>query len=68
MSQEQLGLDAGVARNFVSLIELGQNQPSLETLFRLAQALEQPASRLLAELETELAVATKSRRSAAVRK
>ncbi len=29
MSQEQLGLESGVQRNFISLIETGQNQPTI---------------------------------------
>lgn len=39
MSQEQLGLESGVQRNFISLIETGQNQPTVTTVFRLAKAL-----------------------------
>ena len=40
LSQEALGLNAGLQRNFVSLIELGRNQPTLATVFKLADALE----------------------------
>ena len=29
MSQERLGLEAGVQRNFISLIETGHNQPTI---------------------------------------
>lgn len=39
LSQEALGLNAGLQRNFVSLIELGRNQPTLATVFKLAHAL-----------------------------
>ena len=39
MTQEQLSLESGVQRNFISLIELGQNQPTITTVFKLAQAL-----------------------------
>jgi transcriptional regulator with XRE-family HTH domain len=28
LTQEQLGLDAGIERNYVSLLELGQHTPS----------------------------------------
>jgi transcriptional regulator with XRE-family HTH domain len=51
MSQEQLGLDANVQRNFISLIETGQNQPTITTIFKLAGALGLKASKLVAEVE-----------------
>lgn len=51
MSQEQLGLEAGVQRNFISLIELGQNQPTLGTITKLTRALGMKASELVAEAE-----------------
>ena len=50
-SQEQLGLESGVQRNFISLIETGQNQPTITTLFKLAAALNAPPSMLIAEAE-----------------
>jgi transcriptional regulator with XRE-family HTH domain len=51
MTQEQLGLESGVQRNFISLIELGQNQPTIGTIVRLAHALGMKASELVAEAE-----------------
>ena len=51
LSQEQLGLESGVQRNFISLIETGQNQPTITTIFKLAQALNIKPSRLVAEAE-----------------
>lgn len=49
LSQEQLALESGVQRNFISLIETGQNQPTVSTIFRLAKALGmKPSSLLLA--------------------
>jgi transcriptional regulator with XRE-family HTH domain len=39
LSQEALAGTAGVDRTFVSLLERGLRQPTLETLFRLAGAL-----------------------------
>ena len=53
MTQEQLGLEAGVQRNFISLIELGQNQPTIGTIAKLAKALGLKASELVAEAERE---------------
>jgi transcriptional regulator with XRE-family HTH domain len=62
MSQEQLGLEAGVQRNFISLIETGQNQPTINTITRLARALGLKASELVAEAERESHAGPKTRR------
>ena len=51
LSQEQLGLESGVQRNFISLIETGQNQPTITTIFKLAGALGLTSSKLIAETE-----------------
>ena len=53
LTQEQLGLEAELERNFISLIELGRNQPTLTTLFKLAKALDRTASYLIAQTEKE---------------
>jgi transcriptional regulator with XRE-family HTH domain len=50
-SQEALALEAGVDRNFVSLLERGLNQPSLSTVFKLADALNLKPSDLVMDLE-----------------
>lgn len=55
LSQEQLGLAAEVQRNFISLIETGQNQPTVTTIFKLAGALGIRASKLVAEAEKLIA-------------
>ncbi len=39
LTQEQLGFEAGVRRTFVSVLELGQQQPTLTTIFKLAPSL-----------------------------
>ena len=51
LSQEKLGLDSGVQRNFISLIETGQNQPTIGTIFRLATALGVKPSKMVADAE-----------------
>lgn len=51
MSQEALGLEAGVDRNFVSLMETGQNQPTITTVFKLAAALKMRPSQLVERAE-----------------
>jgi transcriptional regulator with XRE-family HTH domain len=63
LTQEQLGLEAGVQRNFISLIETGQNQPTITTIFKLSQALGLRASDLVAEAEPEMRSKPRSRRS-----
>jgi transcriptional regulator with XRE-family HTH domain len=39
LTQEKLGLDADVGRVYVSLVELGQSQPTVGTVFKLCSAL-----------------------------
>ena len=51
LSQEQLGLESGVQRNFISLIETGQNQPTISTIFKLATALDTKPSKMVAAAE-----------------
>ena len=51
LTQEQLGLESGVQRNFISLIETGQNQPTIGTIYRLAAALGVKPSKLVSDSE-----------------
>ena len=51
MSQEQLGFEADLRRTYVSILELGQQQPSLTTILKLAKALNCAASDMMAEVE-----------------
>ncbi len=51
LTQEQLGLEADLRRTFVSLLELGQQQPTLTTLLKLAHALNCPAHVIVAKFE-----------------
>jgi len=57
LSQEELGLESGVQRNFISLIELGQNQPSITTVFKLSKALKISAVELVSATERLLEAA-----------
>lgn len=54
LSQEELALEAGIQRNFVSLIELGRNQPTITTIFKLADALTISPSKLVQLADEEL--------------
>jgi transcriptional regulator with XRE-family HTH domain len=49
MTQEQLALEAGMERSYVSDLERGQRNPSVRALGRLAKALRVQPSLLLAE-------------------
>ncbi|PCI10506.1 MAG: transcriptional regulator [Thiotrichales bacterium] len=40
LSQEKLALECGLDRTYISLLERGQRQPTLSTLFRLAKILD----------------------------
>ena len=50
-SQESLALEAGIDRNFVSLLERGLNQPSLTTIFKIAKALQVDPAYMLKEVQ-----------------
>lgn len=54
LSQEKLALEAGVERNYVSLLELGRNSPSVGMLFKLCKVLDLQPSDLLAQVEQQM--------------
>ena len=51
LTQEKLGLEADLRRTFVSLLELGQQQPTLTTIFKLAKALNVAPSEMIRSVE-----------------
>ena len=51
LSQEALALDAGIQRNYVSLIERGINQPTITIIFKLAAALKIKPSQMIELVE-----------------
>jgi transcriptional regulator with XRE-family HTH domain len=53
LTQEQLALDADIRRTYVSLIELGQNQPTVTTIFKLSKALKTTPSKFIKLVEIE---------------
>ena len=55
MTQELLSGLAGIARSHLTMIENGTKQPNFETIWRIAEALDIPASNLVAEIEKETA-------------
>lgn len=54
LTQEQLGLEADLRRTFVSVLELGQQQPTLQTIFKLSQALNIAPSNFLKLVEVKI--------------
>ena len=54
LSQEALALDAGVERNYVSLLELGKNSASIRMLFKLCFALNITPSSFVRRVEMQL--------------
>lgn len=54
LTQEQLGLEADLRRTFVSLLELGQQIPSLQTIFKLSIPLEKCPSEIIRMVEAKL--------------
>ena len=60
-TQTDLALRAGVDRNYVSLIELGRNSPSVRLMFRLCDALDITPSDLLKDVERRMLVQAKGR-------
>lgn len=55
LTQEGLGFEAGVQRTYVSILELGQQQPSLTTILKLARALGLTAGDLVQLVEKRVA-------------
>ncbi len=53
-SQELLSGLAGIGRTHLSAIERGERKPTLETFYRISQALGVKPSNLLAAIEEEI--------------
>lgn len=54
LSQEALADAAGLDRTFIGMLERGQRQPTLETLFAIAEALKISPQTLIAKTVAEL--------------
>ncbi|MET3120167.1 transcriptional regulator with XRE-family HTH domain [Undibacterium sp. GrIS 1.8] len=54
LTQEQLGFNAHVERKFISLIELGRNQPTVRIIFKLADVLGTTPSHMMLLVENSL--------------
>ena len=53
ISQERLGLEADVHRNYIGGIERGEREPTVATIAKLALALDVAPSQLFARAERE---------------
>ena len=56
LTQEELGLEADLRRTYISILELGHQQPTLTTILKLAAPLGITAQVLVGLVETELAI------------
>lgn len=54
MTQEVLSGLSDIGRTHLSAIERGERKPTLETLYRISNALDLPLSVMIAAIETEL--------------
>ncbi len=57
MTQENLALEAGLERVFISWMENGHKQATFQTMLKLARALNCSAAELVSEAEALLAAA-----------
>ena len=54
ISQEALALKANVDRSFMSKMERGIRQPTITIMFKLCDALDYPAERLVASVKSRI--------------
>lgn len=58
LTQEQLGFEAELQRVYISTLELGKQKPTINTIFKLATALNRSAKDIIGLVEEELAAAS----------
>ena len=51
LTQEELAFRADVSRNYISMLELEQKSPTVQTLIKVTEALGVRASQLIAKIE-----------------
>jgi transcriptional regulator with XRE-family HTH domain len=62
LTQEGLGFEADLRRTYVSILELGQQQPTLTTILKLAAPLRRSAQEIVGLVEVELNQARRRKR------
>lgn len=58
-TQEKLAFDADLDRTYISLLERGQRQPSLATIFQLSRALGTSPTQIVQRVEDTLSAAAR---------
>jgi len=56
LTQEQFGFEADLRRTYVSILELGQQQPSLKTILKIARALNCTPGKLIDLVAEEISL------------
>lgn len=51
LTQEELAFQADISRNYVSLLELNEKSPTVQTLLRICKALGVKPSNIIAKIE-----------------
>jgi transcriptional regulator with XRE-family HTH domain len=51
LTQEELATDCNLDRTYISLLERGERQPTISTVFKIAEALGVSASSIIKQLE-----------------
>ena len=54
LTQEALGFEADLRRTYISILELGQQQPTLTTILKLAKPLKHSAQDIVGLVEAEM--------------
>jgi transcriptional regulator with XRE-family HTH domain len=59
LTQKQLAFDADLDRTYISQLENDKKSPTIDALFRIADALKVPASEIVARVERSRAARRK---------
>lgn len=62
LTQEQLGFESDLRRTYVSILELGQQQPSLTTILKLALALHCSPGTMVDLVSAEMSLTTNKKK------
>jgi len=54
ISQQELALDCGLDRTYISLLERGLRQPTIKTVFTLSKSLRIKPSQFILKIESSL--------------
>jgi transcriptional regulator with XRE-family HTH domain len=52
LTQESLGFEANLQRKYISLLELGENAPTMRSIYKLAKAMDIRPSEFLLRMES----------------